>query len=124
MNVTSPTHDEKRFVDERESLWRGIHKFQIKPNSDGTYRPSSGAFKSTDLSVDIASKTTPEKSIKNFAALSGFLAAVPIKLGYPVVEDPIEGNDAHALIKGNITKTHAKKIANSSKWIVEPEPPF
>ena len=121
MSVTSPTHYKEQFVDESESLWRGIHKFQIKPNSDGTYRPSSGAFKSTDLSVDIASKTTPEKSINNFAALSGFLAEVPIKLGYPVIEDPVEDNDAHALIRGNITKTNAKKIANASEWVVQPK---
>jgi hypothetical protein len=121
MSVTSPTHREEQFVDESESLWRGIHKFQIKPNSDGTYRPSSGAFKSTDPSVDIASKTTPEKSIRNFAALSGFLAEVPIKLGYPVIEDPEEGNDAHAFIKGNIKKGDAKKIANASEWVVSPK---
>jgi hypothetical protein len=117
-----PTYNIKPLlVDGSESLWRGIHKDQIKPNSDGTYRPSSGAFKSTDLSVDIASKTTPEKSIRNFAALSGFLAEVPIKLGYPVVEDPLKDNDAHALIKGEIKKGHARVIANSSKWIVEPK---
>jgi len=121
MSVTSLTHYKEQFVDESESLWRGIHKFQIKPNSDGTYRPSSGAFKSTDLSVDIASKTTPEKSINNFAALSGFLAEVPIKLGYPVVEYPVEGNDAHALIKGKIKGGHATKIANASEWVVEPK---
>jgi len=121
MSVTSPTHYKEQFVDESESLWRGICTLQIKKNLDGTYRPSSGAFKSTDLSVDIASKTTPEKSIRNFAALSGFLAAVPIKLGYPVIEDPVKGNDAHALIKGKIKSGHAKKIANSSEWVVEPK---
>ena len=121
MSVTSPTHYKEQFVDESESLWRGICEFQIKKKFDGTYRPSSGAFKSTDLSVDIASKSTPEKSIRNFAALSGFLAEVPIKLGYPVVEYPVEGNDAHALIKGKITKGHARKIANASEWVVGPK---
>ncbi len=121
MSAISPSHDKEKFVDEGESLWRGIHKFQIKKKLDGTYRPSSGAFKSTDLSVDIASKTTPEKSIRNFAALSGFLAKVPIKLGYPVIEDPVEGNNAHALIKGKIKSGHSTKIANASKWVVEPK---
>ena len=62
MSVTGPIHYNEKFVDERESLWRGIHQDQIKENLDGTFRPSSGAFKSTDLSVDIASKSTPEKS--------------------------------------------------------------
>jgi len=121
MSVTSPTHYKEQFVDESESLWRGIHLFQIKKKSDGTYRPSSGAFKSTDLSVDIASKSTPEKSIRNFAALSGFLAEVPIKLGYLVIEDPVEDNDAHALIKGKIKGGHATKIANASEWVVGPK---
>jgi len=121
MSVTSPTHYKEQFVDESESLWRGICEFQIKKKLDGTYRPSSGAFKSTDLSVDIASKSTHEKSIRNFAALSGFLAEVPIKLGYPVIEDPMEGNDAHALIKGKIKGGHATKIANASEWVVGPK---
>jgi hypothetical protein len=124
MSVTIPTHYKEQFVDESESLWRGISEFQIKRNPDGTYRPSSGAFKSTDLSVDIASKTTPEKSVRNFAALSGFLAEVPIKLGYPVIEDPVEGNDAHALIKGKIKQGHAREIANASEWVIEPKHPF
>ena len=106
---------------------RGIHQDQIKENLDGTFRPSSGAFKSTDLSVDIASKSTPEKSIRNFAALSGFLAKVPIKLGYNVIEAPVkdvegvEDNDAHAIIKGKIKGSHAKKIANASEWVVKPK---
>jgi len=121
MSVTNPTHHKEQFVDESESLWRGIHKSQIKKKLDGTYRPSSGAFKSTDISVDIASKTTPGKSIRNFAALSGFLAEVPIKLGYPVIEYPMEGNDAHALIKGKIKSRHATKIANASEWVVGPK---
>jgi hypothetical protein len=124
MSVIIPTHHKEQFVDESESLWRGISKFQIKRNPDGIYRPSSGAFKSTDLSVDIASKTTPEKSVRNFAALSGFLAEVPIKLGYLVIEDPMKDNDAHALIKGKIKQGHAKIIANSSEWVIEPKPPF
>jgi len=121
MSATIPTHIKEQFVDESESLWRGICEFQIKKKPDGTYCPSSGAFKSTDLSVDIASKSTPEKSIGNFAALSGFLAEIPIKLGYPVIEDPVEGNDAHALIKGKIKSGHAKKIAIASEWVVEPK---
>lgn len=121
MSIPNTRHHKERFVDESEVLWRGIHLLQIKKESDGTCRPSSAAFKTTNLSVDIASKTTPEKSIRNFVALSGFLAAVPIELGYPVVEDPVEGNDAHALVKGKITKGHARRIANASEWVVEPK---
>ncbi|MCF7954682.1 MAG: hypothetical protein K9M75_02660 [Phycisphaerae bacterium] len=101
---------------------------QFVENGDGSYRPSSALYKSTlgDISVDIASKTTPAKSIKKALALVGLLAKVPKDLGYPVVEDPveedlengIEGNPAHALIKGEIKGARARKLAGESSWVI------
>lgn len=120
MDITNTDHSAKQLISDNESLWRRIAAPWITPGEIGTYCTSSAAFKGVDISVDIASKSTPERSIKTSAGLVGFLAKVPISLGYPVLEDPIPENPAHALIKGKIRRRHAKLLANACQWIIEP----
>jgi len=121
MSATNTQYTPGQFVDDNEFLWRRIHSSWIKQYDDGQYVPSSAAFKGKDISVDIASKTTPEKSIRDSAALAGFLAAVPKKLGHQVVEAPVPDNPAHALIMGKITRSEAHMIVNSSEWVIKPK---
>ena len=121
MSVTSHTHYKEQLVDDKESLWRRIHFSWIKRCDDGTCCPSSAAFKGKNISVDVASKTNPQKSIRNSAALAGFLAAVPKGLGHQVVEAPVPDNPAHALIMGKVTRMEARKIVNASAWVVGPK---
>lgn len=68
------------------------------------------------LSVDILALTTLEKSVRtpttHFVALLS--AEIPICLGFECRHDPIENNEAHALIIGNITDSSAKKLAAAS----------
>lgn len=121
MSSTEIDFTPEQIVDENESLWRRIHYSWIKLCDDGTYCPSSAAFRGKkDISVDIASKTTPEKSIRNSAALVAFLAAIPKKLGHEVIEAPVPDNPAHALIIGKITRAEARKIVNASEWVIKP----
>ena len=86
----------------------------------------SGAFKGRDISVDLASKTTPQNSIRDSLGLAGFKAMIPINLGHRVVEDPIvddpiiPDNPAHALILGFIDKKKARRIIENSQWIIDP----
>jgi hypothetical protein len=117
------SYDKIQQVDDNEELYRRvIVKNQIVTNSDGSLRPSSALYSSSsgDISVDIASKTTPQKSKKDAIALAGVLAQTPKSLGYPVVEDPLPENPAHALIKGKITKGHAREIVRQSFWVIKP----
>ncbi|MBW8000438.1 MAG: hypothetical protein FVQ80_00245 [Planctomycetes bacterium] len=110
-------------VDDGEMLFRKLTvRGWIVKKGDGAIRPSSAVFISRfdPISVDIASKTTPEESIKEAFALVGLIAGLPKSLGCPVVEDPIEGNPAHALIKGKITKSKARQLATASSWIIPP----
>lgn len=113
-------------VDENEDLWRRIHSNQIVPDGKGGLRPMSGAFKGRDISVDLASKTTPQKSIRDSLGLTEFKATIPINLGHRVVEDPIvddpiiPDNPAHALILGVIDKKKARIIIDNSHWIINP----
>lgn len=126
MNATETDFTTKQIVDGKETLWRGITTSKwIKPCGDGTYRTSSAAFKGfVNVSVDIASKTTIEKSIRHFLALAAFLAEIPKRFGYEVYEDPIiddpeqPDNPAHAIIAGRINKRAASEIAHACEWAI------
>ena len=113
-----------QIVDGNESLWRRIHRTWIKKCDNGICRPSSAAFKSKDVSVDIASKTTPTESIRDSDALASVLASVPKNLGHEVYEAPIKDdpklpdNPAHAIIAGKINQRKAREIAKACKWVV------
>lgn len=111
-------------VRDEEFLWRRICRNWITIDESGP-RPSSAAFKrkrdEDGVSVDIASKTTPEKSIKDSVALASIQAIVPIRLGYPVCADPILDNPAHALIKGDISHSNRQKIAKECTWVIPPK---
>ncbi|OHB59685.1 MAG: hypothetical protein A2173_02635 [Planctomycetes bacterium RBG_13_44_8b] len=116
---------ENNIVSDEEFLWRRIHQSLIIWEADRP-RPISGAFKRSSnkdagVSVDIASKTTPDKSIKDSAALASVQAIVPRDLGYPVCADPIPDNPAHALIKGNISVSNGRKIAKKCTWVIPPK---
>ena len=117
-------------VDDDEALFRRVVQAWIQEKEDGTLKLSSASYyqRTGDISVDIASKTTPEKSIKGASALVELLAKVPKDLGHPVVEAPIEedfesgieANPAHALITGKMNKTRAKRLAVASSWVILP----
>lgn len=117
-------------VDDDEVLFRRIVENWILKKEDGTLKLSSASYyqRTGKISVDIASKTTPKKSIKDSLALVGLLAKVPKDLGHPVVEAPIEedlerdieANPAHALITGKMNQTRARKLATASSWILQP----
>lgn len=100
----------------------------LDPNfikDDGT--PSSSSFqpkKNEDgLSVDIERLTDYPRAIENASRFRLFSldAAITEDLGLINEHDPIEGNDAHALIKGDITKSVARKLAAAARRIHYPD---
>lgn len=129
MDDNSPK-DIQQVADDEVLFRRLTVSNQYKKKDDGSYRPSSALYKSSlgDISVDIASKTTPIKSIKGAKALVGLVAKVPKDLGHPVVEDPveedlehgIEANPAHALITGKVNGKRARTLAGASSWVIQP----
>jgi len=73
MTANSENNNTKKAVDEDEILYHGIISkavpCQIVPNGKDYFRPTSAAFQGqpphqNKLSVDIASKTNPEESLK------------------------------------------------------------
>jgi hypothetical protein len=94
----------------------------IKP--DGT--ASSGNFKKRSkdhdgLSVDIKSLTNYSDAIldKERFVLAEIPAEILIDLGLEIKHAPVEGNNAHALVDGNLNKNTARKLASFSRIIKE-----
>lgn len=114
-------------VDDEELLHRGIivEQWIIFDNNLQRYRLTSAAFKDSEISVDIASKTTPQESLDRLPkhkALASLVSRDPKELECDVVTDPKVGNPAHALIliksgKGRVARLLAKKC----NWSIPPD---
>ena len=102
-------------IADADDLYRRIHFSQVK---DG--RPTSAAFKHTELSVDLAKLTTPEQSLSGYAShgLASITAGHARSLGQDVLHDPLEANPAHALVRGTKPLSIARSLAQSAKWEV------
>lgn len=75
------------------------------------------------LSVDIQRLTTYEKAIQDRTKyrLYALEAGIPRNLGLECIYDPVEGNDAHALIKGKFTKPISRRLARAAEKVAYPE---
>jgi hypothetical protein len=68
------------------------------------------------LSVDVARLTTPERSIVDrfkfrlYSVKAGYVR----QIGLDCLHDPIEGNNAHALIVGQFKNSTAKKLSQGA----------
>lgn len=95
----------------------------IKP--DGTPASSSFTPKRDEegLSVDIERLSTYDASIQDVGRFRLFSldASFSENLGLINEHDPIEGNYAHALIKGDFTKSISRKLAAAAKRIYYPD---
>lgn len=100
----------------------------LDPNfikDDGTPASSSFSLKSGEdgLSVDVERLTSYAKSIQDRTRfrLYSLRAEFTVALGLENVHDPKDDNYAHALIKGNISRGVAKKLAKEAVRISYPD---
>lgn len=105
-----------------DKLLRWLHPGQFSWEEN---RPTSAAFKDSEMSVDILSLTTIEESYtkakkigKN--AVVSIKAQLVIEKGLQVCHEPVEGNDAHAVILGKKTNSIAKFLANNCEIEIYP----
>ena len=95
----------------------------IKP--DGTPASSSFGLKKDEdgLSVDIERLTTYSKAIQDRRRFRLFAlrAEFTESLGLQNVHVPLPDNVAHALIKGEITRSVARKLARNARRINYPD---
>lgn len=100
----------------------------LDPNfikDDGTPASSSFSLKSGEdgLSVDLERLTTYPRAIQDRSRfrLFALCAEYTVSLGLENVHDPIEDNYAHTLMKGNITRGIARKLASNAVRINYPD---
>ena len=89
---------------------------------DGT--PTSQAFTDEEMSVDRASKRTPQKSQAESpkCGLVSFPVELATRLNQTVEEDPKLWNPAHCLVKGKKSKGTQRAFAAESVWVIPPPP--
>lgn len=110
-------------------LWRRINPADIVVEpATGTVRASTGAYRTAEMSVHIASKTTVEPVLANYPGfrLTGFTAGSARRAGCIVVRDPLPEDSSHALVcqpddhTRSLSKKQAKAIRDAADWIVGP----
>ncbi|MCB0611385.1 MAG: hypothetical protein H6562_11375 [Lewinellaceae bacterium] len=113
-------------IDKTDKLLRRVQFLNpafIKP--DGSPASSSFQLKKDEsgLSVDIERLTNYPKAIQDVSRFRLFSldAAFTEGLGLVNEHDPLEDNYAHALIRGNISKSISRKMAQASKRIPFPD---
>ncbi len=112
---------------EEDRLLRRIPSTQVFWE-DGNPRPSSAAFKNTELSVYIESMMVAqqrplEDALTNYP--NEFLTAVRVedvrKFPYPIVRDTEPPNDpAHGLVVGKKKNSFSNAMVRCHEWVVPP----
>jgi hypothetical protein len=109
-------------VNSSDKLLRWLHPGQFDWDEK---RPTSAAFKDDEMSVDILCLTTIEESYNRAKkigknAVVSIPAELVIEKGLEVKHDPVDGNDAHAVILGKKTKSIAKFLATNCEVEIYP----
>lgn len=112
-------------VDDLELLWRRVHQSQFVPDGEGGMKVSSAAFTDPNLSVDrawivIAAGGDVSTTRQDGVGVAQFSAGFARSLDQEVDPDPVEGNDAHALVKGDKRRGNrrvAKRLAEVADFL-------
>lgn len=106
-------------IPSQEILWRRIHPNDLE-FEDGIWRASSGAFKTAEMSVHIASMTSVQTALEGYPgfSLAEFPASLPRKFGLRIVRDPTPGDPSHAFVCPKATAGQAKTFKRESTFVV------
>jgi hypothetical protein len=104
-----------------DELYRGVHPHWVKPNGE----ISSGAFDGDEMSVDIAKKTTAQRSWARIRKMHAGIASITVGLARSLKQEvrhhPVPLNYAHGLVIGKKTSSVRKQFARSAKWVIRPK---
>jgi len=115
-------------VDSNETLWRHITPEQWNPEREGNQRILSSLFITAEMSVDVESLTTLEKSLMGCEnnGVASFDAEVAFALGSKVIADPCPpenpANDAHAIVTPKLSQKKARRLRKKVTVEKEPDP--
>lgn len=114
-----------------EVLWRRVPDWQVVPDGNGAWRPSSGAFlphrDDGFLSVYLASETRDPQTLligqTGVFFVVGFAARSLRELGLRVFADPQpEPPVGHYQVEGSKKKT--RQLKDHCHWVIPPPPDF
>jgi len=111
-----------------DRLLRRVRLNQLFTEPGGSQRPTSAAFKNTELSVNIESLMDQQgrpltDTLSNHPGeyLTSVKAGLVRDHGYPIVKDNAPPNDpAHGLVLGKKTGSFANAMVRAHQWIVPP----
>ena len=110
-------------VNDNDTVMRRVSRTEVTLHEDdGIIRSSSDAFlqggPEGDVSVYLASETTPERITRDYPGTYVALVEVNVirALGLEVERDPIQDDPGHCNITGRKTRGRARAIARSSRW--------
>jgi hypothetical protein len=109
-----------------EVLFRRIAPDQLKFDAAGNPSLSTGAFHTEEMSVHIASRTTPENVLRGYPrhSLAAFTAQDARDAGCIIVPDPDDNSHYFVCRKDDPTKSltgsQAKKITNKARIVYMP----
>lgn len=116
-------------IPDTDRLFRRVSSNQLVQNEDGSQRPASAVFKTSELSINIESlmieqRRPPEDCLRGYPNeyLTSIVASDVRSCGCPIVKDTLPPNDpAHGLVFVKKKDSFANKMAKSlSTWVVEP----
>lgn len=109
-------------VADDEVLHRRIHSSFRRP--DG--RMSSQAFRDPELSADRAILRSVQETMNGFEGfgLASLTAQDARMNGQDVVPEPDIFNPAHAIVRGNKTKSIARALARAAAWVISLPPGY
>jgi hypothetical protein len=106
------------------SLLRRIHPVHVVPDGNGRLRPSSGAFKDHNMSVDvepmlISSGRNWTFSLRNTPLhwLVRLNAGHARTLSQEVIHRPLHDNDVHGEVVGKKTGSVSKAFRDAAEWV-------
>ena len=106
--------------DQDTLLRRTAESFVVYDENLHRLRPSTQAFKQSELSVYLSSQTTPEAVISEGA--EPYMVSIKVgllsELGLDIVMDPSSGGPGHCLVTGPRTKGKLNQIVKNTEWVV------
>ena len=130
MNGLNTPQPHPEAVGDNDRVMRRVTRTELTLHEDDqSTRPSSSAFlqggQDGDVSVFLASETTPEHITRNYPG--AYVAIVRVdfirSLGLDVVRDPVDSEPGHCNITGHKTAAKRRAMARSSSWAEGFSPP-
>lgn len=118
-------------VPQDAGLLRRIHPDQVVSDQNtGQNRPSSAAFRDSEMSVDAEPMLTARGLDWHFTlqgyprySLVRFMASAAREKGLAVVPRPLPANPAHTLVKGKKTQSIRNHLRDQSEWVYMDDSP-